>query len=147
MFRKACFEIDQSRPVEQSVATESGWNRSNNRLQLIENRSGPVLIGFGPVFWFLENSRTGCGCSCPILGPKTGPDRTLKHYSIDWTKKRLGMVVVVWWRTVTNEKISKLIQVRNHVTLLNIFFTLRNSNHLIVWLSSYPLHSSQHLQP
>ena len=45
------------------------------------DRHGPVLIGLSPVASNLGNQKTGCGPVASKLGQKTGPDRTLKHYT------------------------------------------------------------------
>ena len=46
------------------------------------------------------------------------------------------VVQLVWWRMVKNQKFSKLIQSLKSCDFVEFFFTLWNSNHFIVWLSS-----------
>ena len=51
------------------------------RTRTIEDRSGPVLSGPVLVLEFPEDFRTGLVLVLSKIDPRTGLDRTLKHYS------------------------------------------------------------------
>ena len=50
------------------------------RTRTMEDRSGPVLSGPVLVLEFPEDFRTGPVLVLSKIDPRTGPDRTLKHY-------------------------------------------------------------------
>ena len=50
----------------------------------------PVFIGPVRSFWVLEQGRTGPGLGPSILGQKTGPDRTYKHYGYESEDMYMG---------------------------------------------------------
>jgi hypothetical protein len=59
-------------------------------LHLIHTFPDRFFTGFGPVFLDLATSRTGLGSGPAKKAPGLGPDRTFKHYPLQWGRLNIS---------------------------------------------------------
>ena len=79
--------------IYNTTPVQTGWDQliaglNHNRLGLVirpekdrKNCTGPVYTGSVRFFVVFDHRKTGLGLGPGLEGPKTGPDRTSKHYT------------------------------------------------------------------